>query len=811
MPVHPRDWSGQLTRLVCLFALLGVGFMALAWGGPIGPPVVGWIPSVLCTFVGTLATIRLAVSVRLSPAARRFWRTMAVAIVVIAIGEVSQLWDAVGGPNGPSQLLSYRTMGCDLGGLLLIMVAFLAVPVGRMSAGAWVTFALDAGTVLAGSALFTWYFWLRTASGIVATTGSTLPLVSTVATAFLGVLVLLKISFAGVRAIDSKALQLLALAALTSSCTSSVGPLLATRSYLNTAMLAYPAAFTFLTLAVARQCRVALSGGVGAFGAPTPVPAQPHAGRFRKLHLLPYVAVALTDGLLLRTMDGPDDYRLVALGAVGLTALVVARQLVSFRENSRLLRQLDTTVGELRASENRLTFQASHDALTGLLNRTLLTDRIEAALAAPAGPADVAMALIDLDDFKQVNDRLGHIVGDTLLVAAAARVRDAIGPDDVVARLGGDEFAVLFRGLAGEPEIAARRTERILQALAGPLRIAGDELKIRASVGLADGWTGADSAELIRRADVAMYAAKGAGEGGWARFTAAMDAPAADQARLAHGLRDGLGQGDFRLVYQPIVVLPEQRISGVEALIRWHDPDRGIIPPDRFIPVAERSGLIVPLGRWVLREACRQAAEWRREYGDAAPDRVCVNVSPRQLDEADFVSDVVAALADTGLPAEHLVVEVTETAVFDGGAGAVEALHALRALGVRIALDDFGTGQSSLGLLLSCPVDILKVDKSFVDGVTEPGDRAVIVQFLSQVAHGLNLDSVAEGVEDAEQARRLHELGYRKGQGYLFSQPLPAADLAALLVAGAPATAPGGGFLPAVAPAIKDASAALIA
>jgi diguanylate cyclase (GGDEF)-like protein len=636
--------------------------------------------------------------------------------------------------------------------------------------------------------VFTWYFTIRSASSFFDATGSNLPLLAILGAAFLGVLALLKISFAGVREVDARALQLLAVAALAGASTAALTPLLADRPQLNVSMLAYPAAYTFLTAGAERQRQAAL--GLSA----EPKPRAPRT-RFRGLRLLPYAAVALVDILLLACMD-PHDSRLLIGGVVLVTALVVGRQLVSMRENSRLLGQLDSTVGELRASENRLTFQATHDALTGLANRALLAKEIDTALEGPYGPADLAMALIDLDDFKQVNDRLGHNVGDTLLVAAAARIRASIGPDDLVARLGGDEFAVLFRGLGGNPELPAQRIERILEALAAPLQIAGDELKIRASVGLADGWAGgdfsdlrraADATELSRRADVAMYAAKGRQEGGWARYTVAMDAPAADQARLAHGLRDGLGRGDFRLVYQPIVTLPAQKISGVEALIRWHDPERGVIPPDRFIPVAERNGLIVPLGRWVLREACKQAARWVAEYGIAAPGRVSVNVSPRQLNEPDFVSDVVTALADTGLPASSLVIEVTETTVFDGGAEAIAALDALRALGVRIALDDFGTGQSSLGLLLSCPVDILKVDKSFVDGVTEPGDRAVIVQFLSQVAHGLNLDTVAEGVESEAQARRLHELGYRKGQGYLFSRPLPADELAAQFTRPTPA------------------------
>ncbi|SHN41946.1 putative bifunctional diguanylate cyclase/phosphodiesterase [Cryptosporangium aurantiacum] len=783
MRVRLTEQPGRLTRAALLCALLSFGYLVLAWNGPIAPPIVGWIPPLAVVLIGVVATGRLVVATPLPDASRRFWRMIAAAVGLIAVGAVSQLVDAVGHPGGPSQVMTLRTTSCFLAGLGLILVALLMVPVNRMTRTAWVTFALDAGTVLAGSALFTWYFALRSAGGFVAATGSTLPLVGTVAAGFLGVLALLKISFAGVRQVDAGALQLLALAALTSASTAGLTPLFAVRPYVNSSLLSFPLAYLFLTAAVERQRRAALA----ALDA-SPVAAEPRPGRFRWLYLLPYVAIALTDVLLLHTVQGHRDEQPVILGAVLVTALVAARQLVSFRENGRLVDQLDQTVAELRTSENRLTFQASHDGLTGLANRVLLAERIDAALTSPAAADDVAMALIDLDDFKSVNDRLGHIVGDQLLVAAAARIREAVGEGDTVARLGGDEFAVLFRGVRTDPERPAARVGQILAALAEPLRIDGHELRIRASVGLADGWVAADSNELIRRADVAMYAAK-TGAGGWARFVPAMDASAVEAARLAAGLRDGLGRGDFRVVYQPIVTLPEQRIAGVEALVRWHDPERGLIPPDRFIPVAERSGLIVPLGRWVLREACGQAAAWSAVYGGAAPSRVCVNVSPRQLDEPDFVDDVAAALADSGLPAEYLVVEVTETAVFGGGR-AVEALHALRALGVRVALDDFGTGHSSLGLLLTCPVDILKVDKSFVDGVTEPGDRAVIVEFLCQVARGLELDTVAEGVEDAAQAARLHELGYRKGQGYLFARPLPAAELADLLLAALAPAAP---------------------
>jgi len=644
--IRLTERPGRMTRAALLCALLSFGYLALAWNRPLGPPIVGWIAPVATVLVGLAATARLAVATPLGPASQRFWRMIGLAVCAIGLAGASQALDALR-LAAPTQIISVRTAAGYLVGLTLVLVALLLLPVAPMSRTAWLTFALDGGTVLAGGAVFTWYFALRNVADYESVTGSALPLAGIVAGGFLGVLALLKISFAGVRQVDPRALQYLAVAALTAASTAGLAPQFAERPYVNASFISLPVAYLFLTVAVERQRRVALAAldGAGHTDEPRRRP------RFRALHLLPYTAVALTDVLLLQTMNSAINHGPVIVGAVVVTTLVGARQLVSFRENRRLLQQLDRTVADLRTSENRLTFQASHDALTGLANRSLLTERLGRALE--SGGDDVAMALIDLDDFKSVNDRLGHGAGDVLLVAAAERVREVIEPGDTVARLGGDEFAVLMR--VGSTVPAAQRVERMLTALARPLRLEGDEVRIRASVGLADGWAGATPIELVRRADVAMYAAKARSDGGWARYVPALDAPAAEQARLAAGLRDGLGRGDFRLVYQPIVTLPGERIAGVEALVRWHDSERGVIPPDRFIPVAERSGLIVPLGRWVLREACRQASAWRVLYGGAAPSRVCVNVSPRQLDEPGFVADVVAALADSGLPAEYLV------------------------------------------------------------------------------------------------------------------------------------------------------------
>ncbi|MFF5231750.1 putative bifunctional diguanylate cyclase/phosphodiesterase [Dactylosporangium sp. NPDC000521] len=400
------------------------------------------------------------------------------------------------------------------------------------------------------------------------------------------------------------------------------------------------------------------------------------------------------------------------------------------------------------------------DDLTGLANRRALEARIRAALDTPA-----AVALIDLDDFKGINDRLGHGVGDRLLVAVAERLRSVAGPGDTVARLGGDEFALLLPD--GDVAAYAAALERPFQA--GPHR-----LLVRASVGVADCLGTGEEFEPLRRADVAMYAAKKTG-GRVLRYDTTLDQQASEHAELGAELRTALDESQFFMAYQPIVALPSGETVAVEALVRWQHPQRGLVSPADFVPVAEHNGLILELGAWILRESCARMAHWRATLGADAPQRVSVNVSARQLSEPGFAESVAAVLADTGLPPQHLVVEVTETAVFDSGT-ALDTLRAVRALGVRIALDDFGTGHSSLGLLQTAPVDILKVDKSFVDHVGSPGRQAVIARALIDVSNHLQLTAIAEGVETAAQAEELYRLGYRFVQGYLYGRPAP--DLA---------------------------------
>ena len=453
----------------------------------------------------------------------------------------------------------------------------------------------------------------------------------------------------------------------------------------------------------------------------------------------------------------PVDRLAIAIGAVLLFVLVVLR--------------MSGFVAQVQRQADQLEDLAMADDLTGLANRRRLEQGLTDGLA--AGPLQVA--LLDLDDFKEVNDALGHAVGDRLLEAVAARLARAAGPGALVARMGGDEFAVLLTG--ADVPAADDAVTRLVDSLREPVHAGGHDLLIGVSIGVADGTGTDDPVEVLRRADVAMYAAKTAGET-HRRHAADLDDTADEQARLGAELRTALDTGQFRMVYQPIVELPHGRLRAVEALVRWDHPERGLISPDRFIPAAEHNGLIVELGEWILRSACAQAVEWQADWGARAPERISVNVSARQLAQPGFTAVVARALTDTGLPVGKLTVEVTETAVFGGGQ-AVQTLNELHELGVRIALDDFGTGHSSLGLLQTVPVDVLKVDKSFVDNITMAGRHAVIATALIRVSEGLGLTAVAEGVETAEQAEELYRLGYQLAQGYHFGRPEAEPDFAA--------------------------------
>ncbi|WP_433796332.1 putative bifunctional diguanylate cyclase/phosphodiesterase [Actinoplanes sp. CA-252034] len=469
----------------------------------------------------------------------------------------------------------------------------------------------------------------------------------------------------------------------------------------------------------------------------------------------PAACSLLGPALLLTPYAGKNTLNstVIAYGTIVLIVLTVVRMAL-------ILTQLKT-------QSHGMEELAMQDEMTGLANRR----RFESALRAAMADGSAQVALLGLNGFKNVNDELGRSVGDRALSSLARRLARTVPDDALLARIGGDEFAVLLPG-RNAAEAGAMAT-RLAAQLREPVHACGHDLLVGVGIGLAGGERG-DPMEVLRRAEAAMYAAKRAGQA-YRRWEPAMDEQSTGHARLGAEMRIALDTGQFRVVYQPIVAFPEGRVAAVEALVRWEHPHRGTVSPGQFVPVAEQNGLIVELGAWIMRTACRQMAQWRAELAGSAPDKISVNVSARQLVRPDFAMTVADILAETGLSPHHLAVEVTETAVFEGGQ-AVTTLHELRKLGVRIALDDFGTGHSSLGLLQTVPVDILKVDKSFVDNVTEAGRHSVIAEALIRISTELGMTAVAEGVETAEQADALHRLGYTLLQGYHFSRPVAEPD-----------------------------------
>nr|WP_308108357.1 EAL domain-containing protein [Streptomyces antimicrobicus] len=432
----------------------------------------------------------------------------------------------------------------------------------------------------------------------------------------------------------------------------------------------------------------------------------------------------------------------------------------------------DTT--ERRLLNLRLRYEATHDALTGLPNRTLFFERLEKAISAPAEDgARFGLCYLDLDGFKAVNDSLGHSAGDRLLVEVADRLQScATGPGEVVARLGGDEFVALTTGPDTEQKVTDLAV-RILSALAAPIRLEGRELTVRGSIGIVEGPAGERTpAEVLRSADITMYRAKAAGGNRFEFADAEADARAITRHGLTNALPGALERGEFFVEYQPLVDMNDGSVYGAEALVRWSHPQYGVLGPDRFIPLAERTGLIVPLGRWVLEEAVRQARNWQREHG--GPLRINVNLSPTQLHHPGLVADTVAVLENSGLEPGSLCLEVTESALIGADDELLEPLRRLAALGVDIALDDFGTGYSNLANLRRLPVSVLKLDRSFTQGMQQqPADPVdvKIVEGIVALAHSLELAVTVEGVETGAQAAQLRALGCDTAQGWYYARP----------------------------------------
>ncbi len=471
---------------------------------------------------------------------------------------------------------------------------------------------------------------------------------------------------------------------------------------------------------------------------------------------------------------------------------LVAERLGAQLESDRLER----SVRDLTTMRNELRHRADHDPLTGLPNRTVLSMKVTQALAEVEQQTTVAVLFLDLDDFKVVNDLLGHQAGDELLVTVARRVSAAIRPVDMAARLGGDEFAVLVRCI--DANDGERVAMRLVEALDTPFGVAGRDVSVRASVGIAYGSAGRiDTEEILRNADLAMYEAKRDGKGRYARFDRRMLDRVRTRHELVVALEKAVERNEIQVHYQPIVNLESRQLVAVEALARWHRPGHTLTEPEGFIGVADEAGLMPSIGRSVLAIACRQVRDWQRIYPSCAELEVTVNLAPTELSDSMLVHDVAAILEDTGFDPSRLILEITESGVMRNPDQARRAMLALRELGVRLALDDFGTGHSSLAHLREFPLDLLKIARPFVEQIVERERDAVFVETIVRLAASLELPVVAEGIENELQADSVAALGCELGQGYLFGRPVGSLGMTRYLVAD---TLPPG--LPSVAVAL---------
>ncbi|RYE08134.1 MAG: EAL domain-containing protein [Hyphomicrobiales bacterium] len=432
-------------------------------------------------------------------------------------------------------------------------------------------------------------------------------------------------------------------------------------------------------------------------------------------------------------------------------------------------------ITEFARLQDELAHRAYSDALTGLPNRHMLQERLSECVTQSAGLGSFALLIIDLDGFKSINDTLGHAAGDHVLNEVARRIENVVGHAGMPARMGGDEFAVVME-MGATAHDAHLLALRLIKAAQEPLLVDGQPGRIAFSIGVAVAPGDGDEADqLLKNADLALYAAKKERRGSYRFFEPAMDKAMRDRRQLEQDLALALERGQFELYYQPILNLKKQVISGFEALLRWRHPEEGMISPARFIPVAEETGLIVPIGEWVLREAISEAAQWPQQL------RVAINVSSVQFQRGNVVPTIMNALGSAGLPPERVEIEITESVFFENSTANLDALRQLHALGLKIALDDFGTGFSALSYLLSYPFDKIKIDGSFIRAIDDAGGAQTIVRAIAEIGHGMGIVTTAEGIETAAQLRNVHAAGYNEAQGYLIARPMPADKVRQLL------------------------------
>lgn len=444
-------------------------------------------------------------------------------------------------------------------------------------------------------------------------------------------------------------------------------------------------------------------------------------------------------------------------------------------------------VTDRKSLEDQLTHQALHDPLTKLANRVLFRDRVEHAIDRNGRKrAPVAVLFLDLDNFKSVNDSLGHAAGDELLVSVTERLQACLRTSDTPARLGGDEFAILVEDIA-DADGAVLIAERIRSVLSEPFSICGTDIFIGTSIGIATTDNLLKSPEeLLRNADVAMYMSKSNGKDRYTVFKSEMHEALVKRVQLEADMRCGIDRREFEVYYQPIVDLQSEQIMGMEALVRWNHPKHGLIPPMDFIPLAEETNLIITLGQWILEEACRQAHEWQTQYGYGDQLSITVNIASRQFLEDSLVQTVKTALAVSGLPPQSLILEITESTMLKNTEATIKKLAELKGIGIRLAVDDFGTGYSSLSYLQRFPVDILKIDKSFIDKISQGKEGAAVAKAIITMSSVLQLKTIAEGIENLGQQTELQNLGCELGQGFYFAKPLRSSDMSEFLSVSSP-------------------------
>ncbi|WP_436520283.1 putative bifunctional diguanylate cyclase/phosphodiesterase [Actinoplanes sp. HUAS TT8] len=745
---RPALVAGRLVLLASLWAVLS---LVLGVAGLFGeaPAWLLWPSAIGATTTATYASL---IAAGASPGvARLFWRRLAAAAGLLTVATVSHATQTV--IAGHLTTMNLFTAGGYLAAVAAGAYAMARLPHPPRTWRANLAICLDIAVVGVAAALlvshFVWSFPIG--GGPPPRSGPVMPglhasmMMIMLVTAVGAVLAVIRVGITGAAPVHGPAIWYLAPAGLLPPLSWLLYPALDGWSHLSVSAIVLVPLGLMFALAARSQIRSAEH--------PARTVSARWAHRWRRINVVPYAAVAITIGMLVFVTVHlgylPPG---LAGGSVVLITLVVIRQIAALSDNTVLM--------------DRLEEQANHDDLTGLPNRR----RFAAMLQERTEPGAVAVG--DLDGFGTLNDRLGDERGDALLRAAAQRITDTFGPDAFVARLLGDEFGVLV------PGDAEHLGERLVRAFRQPLRVDGHDLMVTVTAGVAAGH-GEVVPDLLRRAELALKAAKRAGANHFQEHTAQLDSTAQHDADMAAALRRGLDMGEFQLAYQPIVELPGGRITGVEALIRWYPADGTQVSPAEFIPVAEQTGLILDMGLWVIETACADAARWQRQHGADAL-RVNINVSARQLLDPDLPDQVASTMARYRLDPDKITLEITETAVFGGGA-ALSTVKELRELGVGVALDDFGTGQSSLTLLRTCPVTTLKVDKSFIDELNGTAEQEAIATSLSTIAATLGLRAVAEGVETYEQAVRLEALGYRYAQGYYFAKPGPAALIDAAL------------------------------